>query len=1333
MSKSMIHTLRTGFAQKRTQKRLWCAIACTAAALLLVSTAGAQNTASISGTVRDTSEALVPGAKVTLINEASKATRDTTSNGEGFFNFLAVQPAMYSIRVQREGFESWKVTGVEVHPGDSLTVPKIGLKIGTIVESVTVTAQAAGVTLDSPEHSTLITSAEIARLSTTGRDALELVSMLPGFTLNAGTGLTNSGADYNTTSFGSANVGSYGANGAAPQQGLVSISSDGAQVIDPGDMGATTATINMDQVQEVKVQTSNFGADEAKGPIVINAVGKSGGAAYHGSIYMYARDHIFNSNDWQSDNSGVTKAPSKYYYPGGTIGGPVEIPGTHFNGSKRLTFWAGFEYYDQLNNANGTYAGPQYAFIPTASMLGGNFSEQSLANAFGVNKDDLAAGCTADYSQTAAYSNIGGDCFSPANGTLDQNAQPINGGMLNTINPAVATFTKLYPTPNLTPGPSNGYASSGYNWAKNVMATNNGFQLHGRVDENISDSLKLYGTYNWEKVNTQSPLNNVFYNPPNTIPYPTPMDSFGRSDYASVNLTKTLSNSMTNEIVAAGLYFDQPEQFQDRSAALDTGTPWAAAGYEGGGLKNGINQLPRIYSYETIGIPNFSFGYVPPGSQYLRKSSWNLTDNFTKIYRTHTVKAGVYAEQTRNNQVTLGSQANGNITFDRYSGCLPNQTTPSYSTDPTTGNVALASVPASFVGNTAANFLIGCTGGYTQDTFDPSVDMYFNTLEGYVTDEWKVNSKLTLTFGIRLSHLPPWTDSHGIGAAVWDPTKYNPITPGVFDPAMTQNSSTWPGISWHQLNSSIPVAGVGSRALFYAPRAGLAYDFYGNGKTVFRGGFGVYRSRDSYNVEAAAVDTAVNLVHYTINTSFADSCTLDQLFNAAPVTTQLSSYPVGSQVVACGYYGGTYTGTAKTGTYTGSPAFDATPGAYTTTGAVGSIAADNPHDSEQPVTYNYNFTLDQQLPYGAVLEVAYVGNQSTNLSTLGNLQNQNVIPLGAFFGPDPLTGQTNPTSNISNTIVNDYRPYPNYQQVDVPIHTNWANYNALQVGLNKQRGALVLGINYTWSKAMGVRGNYDTGYIADPVNAHHDYGVVSFDRPEVINFSYSYQEGKKFQGARELGWFLNNWELSGITTITSGPDLSILNGTTNFGFSAGASYLLGTGSTTTVSIPVGAQEWLGSSDYTLQPTVTCNPRSGLQTKVLSGNMPSRQYANGNCFGVPAQGTQGWWNLPDIHGPAYFKSDLSIYKDVQLNDRQNLQLRASGFNFLNHPIPSFNSNNLTALNLSFEDQACNVSTGAGCYYSQQAAFAGLQLENAGFGSTPGKFGVRIVEFGVKYNF
>jgi hypothetical protein len=1319
--KSIVPLLRVGIAQPWIGRRLARAILWNAVFLLLVAAAGGQTTSSITGSVRDSAEALVPGAKVTLINEASKATRSVTSNSEGFFTFVAVQPATYGIQVTMANFETWRVQGIEVHPGDSLTVPNIRLTVGKVLQEVVVTAEAAGVAVSSPEHSTMITASDISRLATVGRDALELVSILPGFTLNAGTGLNNTGPDYTTTSFGSGNLGSFGANGAAPQQGLVNISNDGVQVIDPGDMGATTANINMDQVQEVKVQTSNFGADEAKGPIVINAVGKSGGAVYHGSLYAYARNHIFNSNDWLSNDNPIPipKTPMRYFYPGGTVGGPVKIPGTKFNRNKHMTFWAGFEYYDQTSNASGTFGGPQYAFIPTPAMLSGDFSTASLAKAFNVNAADLAAGCTEDYSQTAAFSNIGGDCFSPA-GQLDQNGLPVPAsGHLNNINPGVAAYTKYYPAINRVPQAANGYASDGYNWAENVPSTNNGFQLHSRVDQNFSDSLKLYGTYGWEKVNSESPLNNIYYNPPNTIPYPTPLYSFGYSDSASFNLTKIVNSSTTNELVFAGLYFDQPEQFGNRSLALDTGTPWAAAGYSGGGLKNGVNQLPRIYSYETVGVPNFSFGYVPPESQYLRKSTWDIGDNLTRIYRTHTVKAGIYAEQTRNNQVTLGSQANGNVLFERYAGCLPNQHTPSYSTDPTTGKAALIIPPASSLGNTAANFLAGCTGGYTQDSFDPSIDMYFNSLEFYATDEWKITPKLTLTFGIRLSHLPPWSDSHGVGAAVWDPTSYNKILPGVLDPDMTQDTRTWPGISWHKLNSSIPVAGVGSRILFYAPRAGLAYDIYGNGKSVVRGGWGAYRSRDPYNVTAAAVDTSVDLVHYSIQGTFANSCTLDQLFNSVPIAPPPTTAP-GTKVQTCGYY-------------TGSPAFDATPGRYTTSGAVGSIAADNPHDREQPVTYNYNLTLDQQLPYGAVFELTYIGNQSTNLSTLGNLQNQNVIPLGAFFGPDPLTHQTNPTTNIGSNIVNDYRPYPNYQQVDVPSHTNWANYNAMQASLNKQRGSLVVGINYTWSKAMGVRGNYDTGYIADPANAHHDYGIVSFDRPQAANFSYSYQEGNKFHGNRELGWVLNSWELSGITKLSSGPDLAILNGTTNFGFSASATYYTDTSRTTSVSIPVGAAEWLGSSDYTLQPTITCDPRLALHSAFLSGSQISRQYANGNCFAVPAQGTQGWWNLPDVHGPAYFSSDLSVYKDVQIDDRQSLQFRMSGFNFLNHAIPSFNNNNLAALNLTYEDPPCTKATGAGCIYSQQAAFSGLTLENAGFGYTPYKFGLRFVEFGVKYNF
>ncbi|MGA3370533.1 MAG: carboxypeptidase-like regulatory domain-containing protein [Terracidiphilus sp.] len=1338
----MIHPLRTWFSRSWGQKRLWCAILWSAGVLLFVSAAWAQSTSSISGTVRDAADALVPGARVALINEASKATRNTTSNGDGFFNFLAVQPATYSIQVTMVGFETWKVTGIEVHPGDSLTVPKIKLKIGQIVESIVVTADVAGVTLDSPEHSTLITAADIARLSSEGRDALELVSMLPGFTLNAGVSLQNSAPDYTTTNFGSGQLGSFGANGSAPQQGLVNLSADGASVIDPGDMGATTANINMDQVQEVKIQTSNFGADEAKGPIVINAVGKSGGSTYHGNLYMYARNAIFDSNDWLSNDQGsvnpatgkyqpVAKTAVKYSYPGAGIGGPVKIPGTQFNKSKKLTFWAGYEQYVQTTNTNGTFSGPTFAFIPTPRMLdkdpqypGYDLSSDSIAAAFNVNSTDLVANCTEPYSQTASWQSIGGDCFSPI-GQTDQNGLPVTGGILNSINPAMLTFTKFYPTINRTPQPANGYVSDGYNWVQNVLATNNGFQIHSSVEDSLSDSLKLRVAYNWEKVNTEIPLNDIYYNPPSTIPYPAPLYSNGHSNWASVNLTKTFGASMTNELIAAGNFFEQPEQFKDRALASDTGTPWAQAGYSGGFFKNG-NQLPRIYSWEGIGIPNFSMGYVPVGGQgqYLRKSSWDLADNFTKVYRTHTMKVGAYLEQTRNNQVTLGSDANGTILFDRYNGCLINQTTATGTIDQTTGAWTASKPPGTYMGNTVGNFLIGCPGGYNQSTSDPSLDMYFNSLEFYATDEWKVSSKLTITYGIRLSHLPPWMDSHGIGAAVWEPAK---ITPGVFYQNVTLDSKTFPGISWHQLDPSIPVAGMGTRALFYSPRVGLAYDLFGNGKTTLRGGWGAYRSRDAYQVASEALNTSIDVVDHGYSGNY--SCTLDELMHGYYPTIPAQGAPPSApsgQVIGCGFYG------ASVGTFVQGSAGVAH-------GSTISTAADDPNDSEQPLTYNYNFTLDQQIPWHTTLEVAYVGNASSNLvrqqaSSGPSMQNVNVIPLGAFFGPDPLNGQTYPASNIPTAEQADYRPYPNYQNVNVPEHTNWANYNALQVALNKQSGALVYGANYTWSKALAVRGNWDTGNIGDPINAHHDYGIVSFDRPQAVNFNFSYQEGKLFRRNRELGWVLNSWELSGITSWQSGPDLAIANGSTSFGFSANAGYYTDSTLSTAINVPATASTWLGSSDYNLQPTVTCDPRKGLHSAILSGHQVSRQYANGNCFGVPALGTQGAWNLPDVRGPAFFKSDLSVYKDIQMTDRQNLQFRMAAFNFLNHPIPSFTNNSGNALNLTFSDPTCNKTTGVGgCYLTQSAAFAGLKLSNAGFGYTPYKFGVRIVEFGVKYNF
>jgi hypothetical protein len=1295
--------LRARLAQFLTQSRIWnrplSAIPGSVMLLMFAVTAGAQNSASISGTVRDLTGAVIPDARVVLINQVDKSTRTLTSNGAGSFVFAAVQPATYRLRITRDGFEGWEVTGIQVHPNDNVIVPKINLAVGKVTASVVVSAETAGVTLDSGEHSTLISAGEIQRLSTTGRDVGELISILPGFTLNAGTTVQNQGADYEQMGFSSGNLGSYGANGAAPQQGLVSVKADGANVIDPGDMGAQISNVNMDQVQEVKVQTSDFGADQSKGPIVINTVGKSGGSDYHGSLYEYFRNSALNSNDWLSNYLGTPRAESRYNYPGATVGGPVKIPGTTFNQNKRLTFWTGFEYYGQIDNANGTY-GPLESFIPNAKMLAGDLSANTLAAPDGLNVPGggatMTSNCSADYSQTAQYTNIGALCVSP-NNLYDQTGAPVTNGQIKNIDPAIAAYTRFYPAANRTPQPvySGGkvlYATDGFNWVKNVLATHNGFQFHSRVDENISDTLKLYGTYNWEKINDESPMNNIYYTPGGTVPFPTPLDSNGFAHYLTLDLTKIVRSSLTNEVVASGVYFNQPQQFANRALASALNTPWDTAGYTGGILKNGTTQLPRMYTYENPGIPSFSMGYVPPGGWFLKKVSWNVGDNVTWQYRNHSLKFGVYAEKTVNNQVTAASQANGTVEFARWGSCYPNQTAPPNGITPTPPTNGTGSPINAAMDNVLGDLLIGCaSAGYNQDSSDPNANLYFTSFEGYATDEWKLTSKLTLTLGIRLSHLGPWTDAHGIGMAVWNPAG---VTPHVLYPqtasgqtVVTTSPSTWPGISWHKENSSIPVAGVPTRALFYSPRFGLAYDFYGDGKTVFRGGWGIYFSHDPANNPSGAVSTAIGVQTYSIPGSY--DCTLGQLFAASK-----------ENILPCGTYA-------------------------TSGGALApfSVYAVDPKDDQVPTTYNYNFTVDQQGPWGSTIEIAYVGNQSTHLATLGNLQNQNVIPLGAEFGPDPAvnspnSGQVIPANNIAN--YSDYRPYPNYQDVWVSNHINWANYNSMQASWNKQRGSLIAGLNYTWSKAMGVRGNFDTGYIGDPVNPHHDYGIVAFDRPQAINATYSWQEGEKVKGNAILKQVANGWEISGITSVQSGPDLAVLNGSTNFGLSGGATYYVTTNTgQTSYNVPMDGDTWLGSHDYSLQPTVACDPRANRETD---------QYVNGSCFGLPQPGTQGWWNLPDVHGPAYLRWDMSVYKDFKINDRQNMQFRLSGFNFLNHPLSSFANYNLSSLSLIAGDPA------GSSYATPQAAISGVKILNtSNFGYTAYKYGQRIVELGFKYNF
>ncbi len=1251
-------------------------------ALIVSSTAFAQTTGSISGVVKDPSGALVPGASVTLVNVKSKARRVTKSNGEGLFDIQAIQPSTYDLLFAAPGFESLKIAGIEINPGDSKTVPNITMKLGKYTEEVTVSASTAGVSLDSPEKSSLITADDIERLSTVGRDATELIRILPGFAVSTGGSLANGSTNVGSQTFGfsSSSVSSFSANGATPQTGATSVVSDGANVMDPGDMGASIENVNMDTVQEIKVQTADFGADSAKGPVVINAVGKSGGSNYHGAAYLYARDGNWNANDWLNNFDNVGRPAARYLYPGGEIGGPIKIPGTNFNHANKLTFFTQFEYYDQTK-----FDQLLQSFIPTQRMLSGDLTPASLAAALNVGASDITTQCPNFYT-SGLLTNSGGICYSPGlgGGTFTQQNQSIEAGTVEgtgngllPVDPRALIYAKYWPNPNRTPQATGGLLSDGYNYVKALTSTHNGYSYHARVDENISDNTKLYVTYNLEYINDETPVDNTYYAGSDAIPYPTPDFSHTRSNALSINFTHVFSSSLTNELVAAGVYYYQPSQLADRNSVQDAATGWTGGRY----YNNGALQLPGLVDYEE-GVPDFAMGYFPASSAYLRKFSYNGGDNVTKQYKAHTLKAGVYAELTANNQIPY-NYTQGENSFNHYENpCIVNAD--AYGANPVnTSN-------QSQLHNNVANFLQGCTG-FSQSNSSPAADLHFRTIDFYVTDEWKVSSKLTLTLGIRFDHLGPWYDPSGLGLAVWNAPEQHVIYPVTSSTPPSQ----YPGISWHQTNSSVPLSGQESRALFYSPRAGLAYDLYGNGKTVFRGGWGAYRFHDSYNDSAGALATTLGVQNYLGPSNI--SCTYDQI---------------------------AYQGSYDSGAVSAAP----TPGQGCPQSSAGSIApfdiyALNQHDSQQPVTYNYNLTLDQAMPFHSTIELSYVGNQSAHTFTEGPLSNLNYIPLGSLFQPDPITGVVS-QPGTTQSVVADYRPYPNYDHVYVPNHIGYGNYNGLQLSWNKQRGAFIFGTNFTWSKALGIRGDYRTGAVGDPSNLRNNYGYLGFNRKYIGNFTYSYQVGKAYHGNHLAAALINDWELSGITGIQSGPDVAVVNTySSNFGLSGGVQYTP-PGSTEPVMVNISNTTILGTPDISLQPVVTCDPKSNLGGSSAFG----KHYINGNCFALPQLGSNGQFELPDIHGPAYFNSDLFLQRTFPIKDKQNLQLRVSGFNFLNHPLPQFYGGSApVALGLGFGDPTGQTFT------TPQAAFAAAVQNTANFGYTPYKGGYRILETSLRYNF
>ncbi|HVM93066.1 MAG TPA: carboxypeptidase regulatory-like domain-containing protein [Terriglobales bacterium] len=1089
-------------------------------------------TCTLTGTVYDASGAVVSGAKVQLISQGNKAARETASNGAGFFSFIGIPASTYDVKVEAQGFAAFRQTGIILHINDQIDLKQIALKVAGGADTVEVTAAPAQVIPESSgDVSYTLTSKQVDDLSIIGRNAVELLKILPGAQNSGG---WNGVYDPETTSFNTG-AGAYTVNGTRFDQ--LAVVSDGGNVTDTGFNGGAAVTPNVEMIQEVKVETASFSAENPNGPIVMETVTKSGTKDFHGEVYYTVRDSSMNANDWQNNFLDVARPGSRYQYPGFNIGGPVVIPGSKFNEKRdKLFFFAGFEWMRQ-----GVDLGVKRAAVPTADMRNGNFTNVTDLGGAGIVGNQP---CPSDTWTTLPFCS--------------------GEGMLNTswVDQGGQVLLNLYHQPNADPS-----QTGGYNYISDIVNQQNRAQQLVKLDYVANSRDRFSARYNHEGETIPFPYGLWQYWPVN--PYPGDVVGSNISHSIAANFSHTFTPTLTNELnfTATHLLYQNYLGNPDAVSASKLGYPYY------GVYNNGLDVIPNVGgSAATDGVADFfnEGGVIP--NQDAPKWTYTLSENISKVVRTHLLKAGFYWSHQ-----TWSQRTGDNSYLDQ-------------------GAITLASWN-SLTTNPYADLFLGHVSMFSQGTATVNLDFAANEYDFYALDNWKIGHRFNLNYGLRVDHIGWWYNKQG-EIAIFDPSKYDPSA-GIAD---------YTGIETHAIDPSVPLSGFQPVNFQLAPSVGFAWDIFGKGKTVLRGGFGTNFYRDE-----------------GISAGF-------KLVQNPPLQVMNYFSPSG------GIYLNQLAG------YSQSAAF---PWLNVAT-----------NEDKMPRTYSYNFTTQQQVPGGTLVSLAYVGNQSSNLVGWRNI---NPVPQGAETNvqwPGQWEEQYCSPQNC--------RPYYNIAGIYPAAHILKANYNAFQLSAARAKGRFNYWVAYTFGKALGhnFADAFDLSRGYGPLAWDHTQQLkVSFN-------IYLPSVSKDYLGNNALlNGVLDGWQLSGITEFDSGAPVftaaSSFQGSNGYNISmtgvdgefATGQLVLG-GSTANAGNNNGGRFIVGTPDENPLPLLVCDPKAGLG---------SHQLFNAACFQSPTPGNNGNYRIPYIHGPMFTNSDLTLFKNFKIRESKGLQFRAEAFNFLNHPI------------------------------------------------------------------
>jgi Carboxypeptidase regulatory-like domain/TonB-dependent Receptor Plug Domain len=1156
---------------------------------------------SISGVVQDPQGAVIPSAKVTLVNEeqGQGSARVLNTNSEGAFVFTPVLPGKYTVTVEVTGFKKYVQSGIVLDVNDKLGLPPIGLQVGTTGESVTVEAAAVQLQTLSGERAGVVTGSQVVDIAINGRNYTSLLKTVPGIPADAGTG-------------------DVSVNGGRTAQNNYTL--DGQNVTDIGVNQQFAYRVSMDAIQEFKVstngQTAEFGRNDGA---QVQVVTKSGTRDFHGDGYWFKRGEFMNANTFTNNLSRIQTPIYRYLDAGWTLGGPIYIPGVLNKNKDKL-----FGFMSQEWNHNIIPNTLRQITVPTAAERTGDFSQSHDASG--------AIQIIRDPSTRSAANPLG----LPFVGNKIQPTQfsPYGPSILNWL-----------PLPNTFGQPS-------YNYQSQVPSAQPSYDQIYRVDYNLNDKWRFF-VRGLDNKQTQ----NVPYGRADTsnllalTPFYAPTYGWSITTNVATIITPTLFNEFQFGYTVNGIPGDPPVP----------GSPYYRS-------VSHID-IPLLYPEANISgvIPNFNFGGVPgpSGSQVTsfagtpyanRNPVWNYIDNITKVAGTHTIKAGFYYEYAVKTENAF-KPYNATIDFSRDSN------------NPGDTNWAFS------------NALLGNYLSYTQINKDPLPSYTYKNIEFYGQDTWKVTSKLTVNYGLRVAFILPFRDNLGL-MSNFEPSKYdqsqavqfyqpavsggvrmakNPITgqllPAVYIGAIVPGVGNINNGMVQSGQNGTPLGLIQDRGAHFGPRLGVAYQI--NSKTVLRMGGGVFYERIA---------------------TFGPGITSNYTTNPPNLrTAQL-------------YYGNVAN-------------ISSSPGTFFPT-AINRLSS----DGHVPTVYNYNAGIQRELPWNLFAEVSYVGSQSRHLWLA---QPINLAPLGSAWLPstqDPTT--TAKFDGTTNLPVNMYRPYAGYTNAtDFTWGTN-ANYNALQTQLNRRFGALQIGAAYTWSKALGV----GVGHINNTRTA--GYGPLPQDRTQsfVLNYIYNLPGIHKGSfldnGASRL--ILNGWQLSGLTSMSSGAPVNISNGLPGLPIGYAVS---GIGATTLNRMTTG------SEDVAPRVVLTCNPNQSWGDRSIDA------FINTSCFSPAAKGSAGLDSGYDrLRGPGLQNWDMSLFKNVAFGKegRFRAQLRLEAYNVFNHTEWNTINTTITFASATPGAKVVNLPT--------QLGGTGGRL---GFGALNsvrgGAYGPRILQIGAKLYF